>query len=73
MLVKQKTQLPSLFYCSFHPFKVISHHTNPPRLLWPLFIAFILQRNPPAYYTPYNSAHESSLQHFILSDKEVIY
>ena len=26
-------QLPSPFHCSLHPFKVISRHTNPSRLL----------------------------------------
>ena len=36
-----------LFYDYLNPFKVISHHTNPPRLLWPLlFIVFFLQHNP---------------------------
>ena len=46
-LFKQKAQLPSPFYCSLHPLKVIFHHTNPPRLFWPLpFIVFILQHNP---------------------------
>ena len=52
-LVKRKTRLPSPFYCSPHPFKVIYHYTNPFRLLWPLpFIVFILKYTPPAYYTP---------------------
>ena len=32
-LVKQKTPLPSPFYCLPHPCKVISHYTNPPHLL----------------------------------------
>ena len=31
-LVKRKTQLPSPFYCSPHPLKAISHHTNPTHL-----------------------------------------
>ena len=50
--------------CSPHPFKLISYHTNPRRLLWPFpFIIFFLQHNPlfqTAYYTLCNSAHGSN-------------
>ena len=71
-MVKRKTQLPSPFCCSPHPFKGISHHTNLSRLLWPLtFIVFILQHNSCAYYTPpCNSARESS--YFIFKSRTAI-
>ena len=61
MVVKRNTQLPSPLYCSHHPFKVISHHTNSPCLLWTIpLIVFILQRTPSDYFTPYDLVHESN-------------
>ena len=40
-LVKRKTQLLSLFYCSPHPFKVISHETNPPFYYDPSLLLYL--------------------------------
>ena len=55
--MKNTTTITFLLFT--HSFKVVSHNSNAPNLLRPLpFIVFILQHNPPAYYTPYNSAHE---------------
>ena len=69
-----KRQLPSPFYCSPHPFNVISHLTSPPRLLWPLPLFYIyLEAQPPLPHhsyllypplRPWNSAHESILARF---------
>ena len=60
-LVKRKAQ-PHLFIVYPHPFKLISRRINPSRLLRPpLFycIYLVVQPPPPAYHSPYNSAHEN--------------
>ena len=65
-LVKQKTPLPSPFYCSLHPFKFIPYHTNPPGLWWPLPFIYLAAQPPPplplppAYYSLYNSIYDSN-------------
>ena len=51
-LVKQKTPLPSPFYCSLHPFKFIPYHTNPPGLWWPLPFIYLAAQPPPPSPSP---------------------